>query len=29
MLTEIQQFSGNHEFSDDVCMVGMEASEKF
>ena len=29
ILSEIQQFSGNHEFSDDVCMVGMEVSEKF
>ncbi|HUD48972.1 MAG TPA: SpoIIE family protein phosphatase [Candidatus Baltobacteraceae bacterium] len=28
-LAEIQQFSVNHQFSDDVCMVGMEVSEKF
>lgn len=29
ILAEIQQFSVNHEFSDDVCLVGMEVSEKF
>jgi phosphoserine phosphatase RsbU/P len=29
VLSEIQQFSANHEFSDDVCLVGMEVSEKF
>jgi sigma-B regulation protein RsbU (phosphoserine phosphatase) len=29
ILTEIQQFSSSHEFSDDVCMVGMEVAEKF
>ena len=29
VLSEIQQFSLNHEFSDDVCLVGMEASERF
>jgi PAS domain S-box-containing protein len=29
ILCEIQQFSSNHEFSDDVCLVGMEVSEKF
>jgi sigma-B regulation protein RsbU (phosphoserine phosphatase) len=29
VLCEIQQFSANHEFSDDVCLVGMEVSEKF
>jgi PAS domain S-box-containing protein len=29
ILDEIQQFSVNHEFSDDVCMVGMEASEQY
>ena len=28
ILNEIQQFSSNHEFSDDVCLVGMEVSEK-
>jgi PAS domain S-box-containing protein len=28
VLTEIQQFSASHEFSDDVCLVGMEVSEK-
>jgi sigma-B regulation protein RsbU (phosphoserine phosphatase) len=28
VLDEIRQFSGNHEFSDDVCLVGMEVSEK-
>ena len=27
ILAEIQQFSISHEFSDDVCLVGMEASE--
>jgi serine phosphatase RsbU (regulator of sigma subunit) len=27
LLTEIQQFAVDHEFGDDVCMVGMEASE--
>ena len=29
MLDEIRQFSINHEFSDDVCIVGMEVSEQF
>jgi sigma-B regulation protein RsbU (phosphoserine phosphatase) len=29
ILDEIQQFSANHEFSDDVCLVGMEASEQY
>jgi len=29
VLGEIQQFSVNHEFSDDVCLVGMEVSERF
>jgi sigma-B regulation protein RsbU (phosphoserine phosphatase) len=29
VLGEIQQFSASHEFSDDVCLVGMEVSEKF
>jgi PAS domain S-box-containing protein len=29
ILGEIQQFSVNHEFSDDVCLVGMEVSERF
>ncbi|HEX4122517.1 MAG TPA: PAS domain S-box protein [Verrucomicrobiae bacterium] len=29
ILAEIQQFSGNKEFSDDVCLVGMEVSEQF
>jgi sigma-B regulation protein RsbU (phosphoserine phosphatase) len=28
VLEEIQQFSVNHEFSDDVCLVGMEVSER-
>jgi sigma-B regulation protein RsbU (phosphoserine phosphatase) len=28
-LDQIRQFSANHEFSDDVCLVGMEVSEKF
>jgi sigma-B regulation protein RsbU (phosphoserine phosphatase) len=28
LLEEIQQFSATHEFSDDVCLVGMEASEQ-
>jgi serine phosphatase RsbU (regulator of sigma subunit) len=27
-LSEIQQFSASHEFSDDVCLVGMEVAEK-
>jgi PAS domain S-box-containing protein len=29
ILCEIQQFSASHEFSDDVCLVGMEVSEQF
>jgi PAS domain S-box-containing protein len=29
ILTEIQQFSSSHQFSDDVCLVGMEVSEKY
>jgi serine phosphatase RsbU (regulator of sigma subunit) len=29
MLNEIRQFSVNHQFSDDVCLVGMEVSEQF
>jgi PAS domain S-box-containing protein len=29
VLGEIQQFSVTHEFSDDVCLVGMEVSEKY
>jgi PAS domain S-box-containing protein len=29
LLCEIQQFSSNHEFSDDVCLVGMEVAESF
>jgi sigma-B regulation protein RsbU (phosphoserine phosphatase) len=29
ILGEIQQFSASHEFSDDVCLVGLEVSEKF
>jgi len=29
VLEEIQQFSATHHFSDDVCLVGMEVSEKF
>ncbi len=29
ILAEIQQFSTSHQFSDDVCLVGMEVSEKF
>jgi serine phosphatase RsbU (regulator of sigma subunit) len=29
MLNEIRQFSIDHEFSDDVCIVGMEVSEQF
>ena len=29
LLEEIRQFSINHEFSDDVCLVGMEVSEQF
>ncbi len=29
VLNEIQQFSASHEFSDDVCLVGMEVSERF
>ena len=29
VLSEIQQFSCSHEFSDDVCLVGMEVAEKF
>ncbi len=29
LLEEIQKFSVTHEFSDDVCLVGMEVSEKF
>jgi sigma-B regulation protein RsbU (phosphoserine phosphatase) len=29
ILNEIQQFSASHEFSDDVCLVGMEVSEKY
>ncbi|HUD84667.1 MAG TPA: PAS domain S-box protein, partial [Candidatus Saccharimonadales bacterium] len=29
IMGEIQQFSVSHEFSDDVCMVGMEVSEQF
>jgi sigma-B regulation protein RsbU (phosphoserine phosphatase) len=28
ILNEIQQFSASHEFSDDVCLVGMEVAEK-
>ena len=28
ILEEIQQFSLNHEFTDDVCLVGMEVSER-
>ena len=28
VLNEIQQFSASQEFSDDVCVVGMEVSEK-
>jgi serine phosphatase RsbU (regulator of sigma subunit) len=28
VLNEIQQFSGSNEFADDVCLVGMEVSEK-
>ena len=29
LLEDIQQFSASHQFSDDVCLVGMEVSEKF
>ena len=29
ILKEIQQFSANQEFADDVCLVGMEVDEKF
>jgi sigma-B regulation protein RsbU (phosphoserine phosphatase) len=29
ILDEIQQFSASHEFADDVCLVGVEADEKF
>ncbi|MGO8699124.1 MAG: SpoIIE family protein phosphatase [Limisphaerales bacterium] len=29
LMEEIRQFSVNHEFSDDVCLVGMEVSEQF
>jgi sigma-B regulation protein RsbU (phosphoserine phosphatase) len=29
IMGEIQQFSVNHEFSDDVCLLGMEVSEQF
>jgi PAS domain S-box-containing protein len=29
ILSEIQQFSVSHDFSDDVCLVGMEVSEQF
>ena len=29
ILGEIQEFSVSHDFSDDVCLVGMEASEQF
>jgi len=29
ILNEIQQFSSSHQFSDDVCLVGMEVSEKY
>jgi len=29
LMQEIRQFSANHEFSDDVCLVGMEVSEQF
>ncbi len=28
VLEEIQQYSVNHEFSDDVCLVSMEVSER-
>jgi PAS domain S-box-containing protein len=29
ILGEIQQFSASHQFSDDVCLVGLEVSDKF
>jgi len=29
LLKEILAFAEGHEFTDDVCLVGMEASEKF
>ncbi|HWD17879.1 MAG TPA: PAS domain S-box protein [Verrucomicrobiae bacterium] len=29
LLEEIQEYSATHRFSDDVCLVGMEVSEKF
>ena len=29
VLAEIKQFSGNHDFADDVCLVGMEVAEHF
>ena len=29
ILDEIKQFSASHEFADDVCLVGLEADEKF
>jgi serine phosphatase RsbU (regulator of sigma subunit) len=29
LLKEISTFSANHEFSDDVCLLGMEVAEKF
>jgi sigma-B regulation protein RsbU (phosphoserine phosphatase) len=29
LLREIPEFSANHEFTDDVCLVGMEVAEKF
>lgn len=29
LLRKIPDFSADHEFSDDVCLVGMEVSEKF
>jgi sigma-B regulation protein RsbU (phosphoserine phosphatase) len=29
ILDEIKQFSASHEFADDVCLVGVEADEKF
>ncbi len=29
ILKEVQQFSVNHQFADDVCIVGMEVAESF
>jgi serine phosphatase RsbU (regulator of sigma subunit) len=29
ILEEISQFAASHEFADDVCLLGVEADEKF